>query len=286
MSKDIIKCIETDNLSKYNTFHKVENYGEITSIDDYKEYLKWSKQNNKKIYILGNGSNTLFVKKNVESLVLKNKIPKEIKCSSEEGKLFEVTTTMMMYDVLTFCYNNSLDSFYYLASVPATIGGALAMNAGEGKHVNKSIYDFVISVTYIDTDGTVKQISREEMNIDFRKTMFTGCQDKFIISAIFKFPYNKDLSNYNPIKERIKWAKTVQDNVAPNCGSVFNQSNDYIMRFLKGLKIGKARYSSKTTNWINNKSKSSRPILILIYLTEILHLLIARKSKVEVIRVK
>ncbi|QFT90850.1 UDP-N-acetylenolpyruvoylglucosamine reductase [Bacillus sp. THAF10] len=280
-----IKKLETNTLSGYKTFHHFENYGEIESIEDYKEYVYWAKEHDIDLYFLGNGSNTLFVNKNIKTLILKNKMPKDIRLISEDKNLYEVSSTVMMYEILNFCYKKSLDSFYFLASVPATIGGALAMNAGEGKRANKSIYDFVESVTYIDTDNLVKKIDRRDMNIEFRKTMFTGCQDKLIISATFKFP-SRDFAGINPLKERIMWSKTNQDNIAPNCGSVFSKQFGPIMKLLKGLKIGKAQFSSKTNNWLNNKSEDHRPVLTLILIAKILHILLGRKCEIEVIRVK
>jgi UDP-N-acetylmuramate dehydrogenase len=286
MYKEVkISSLHSDTLSKFRTSHNFENYGEIKNIDDYIFFNNWAKENRKKIYILGNGSNTFFTRKKITSLVLKNSISKEIKCISEEEKLFEITSNVMMNEVLHYCYKNSLDSFYYLASVPAATGGALAMNAGEGKHINKSIYDFVESVTFIDNDNIVKTIKPKDMNIEHRKTMFTGCQDKFIISAIFKFP-QIDISRVNPIKERIQWAKEYQDNVAPNCGSVFKNSNSRIMAWLKGLKIGNAQYSSKTGNWIKNNSSNPISILVLINIGRFLHWIFRKKCEVEVVRVK
>lgn len=285
MLKKRINLIKSDSLSTFRTFHEIENYGEIYSIDDYKFYIDWAKRNNKKIFFLGNGSNTLFMRKKVKSLVLKNKLPKEIKCISQDKGLFEISSSTMVHEVLKYCFNNSLDSFYYLASVPATIGGALAMNAGMAKYEHNTIYDFVQSVKYIDSDKKIKEINVDEMKIQHRKTMFTGCQEKFIISAIFKFP-KKDFGNNNPIKERILWAKKYQDNTAPNCGSIFSECSGVLLRRIKGLKVGNAKYSSKTTNWINNYSKSPYPILVLIAVGKILHIFFLQKSKIELVLVK
>jgi len=280
-----IKSIETNSLSKYKTYHYFENYGKIESVDDYIFFVEWAKKFQKDIFILGNGSNTLFTKKRIKSLVLKNSIPKEIKSISEKDNLFEISTNVMIHEILSFCNKNSLDSFYFLSSVPATIGGALAMNAGEGKKINKTIYDFVESVKYIDDDYKVKTIKPVDMNIEYRKTIFTGCQDKFIVSAIFKFP-QKNFKGINPIKERIQWSKKHQDNIAPNCGSIFKKYDGRVLSILKGLKLGKAQYSAKTSNWINNNSSSPRPILSLIFFAKLFHFIYGKKCEIEIIRVK
>jgi len=285
ISENKIKSIESDTLSRYKTKHFFKYYGEITDPLDYINYVQWAKENSKKIYFLGQGSNTLFSKKNIDTLIIKNKIPKKINVLSKENNLVEISSTVLMHEILKYCYKNSWDSFYYLASVPATIGGALAMNAGEGKQKKSSIFDFVESVTYIDEDNVIKTISVNNMQINYRETMFTGIQGKFIIKALFKFP-PRDYEGINPIKERVLWAKENQDNIAPNCGSVFCSSFSPIMRFMKGIKIGKATYSSKTRNWINNKSESNKPILTLIYIAKGLHFILRKECKVEVIKVK
>lgn len=282
-----INVFETNTLSRYKTNHFFENYGEIKNADDYINYSKWAKKNNKKIYIIGNGSNTLFARRKIKSLVLKNNIPKGIKCISKEINKYEITSSTNVIDVLKFCYNNSLDSFYYLASVPAAIGGALAMNAGGGINENKSIFDFVESITYIDENTEIKTIKREKMEISHRHTIFTGQQNKFIVSANFIFP-KKDFNGSNPITERILWSKKYQDNIAPNCGSVFKVASYSILGILKkiGFRIGKTRFSTKTYNWINNDSNTSAPIIILIKITKLIHAIFIKKCKEEVIIVK
>lgn len=280
-----VEVLKSNSLSKFRTFHHFEYYGEVSSLKDYINYIDWAKKNKKDIFILGNGSNTLFVKKKVETLVLKNKIPKEIKCISKENNLYEVSSSVMMNQLLNYCYKNSLDSFYFLASVPATIGGALAMNAGRGKNNNNTIFNFVESIKYLDSDNKVKEILKDKMDIKHRHTIFSGCQKKFIISVVFRFP-SRDFGSSNPIKDRVMWAKKHQDNVAPNCGSIFSECNGRILRRLKGIKIGQAYYSSKTTNWINNYSQSSIPILILIFIAKLLHIMLFQKCKIEIIRVK
>lgn len=280
-----IRKIESNTLSKFKTKHYFENYGEILVEDDFLYFNKWAKENNKNIYILGNGSNTLFIKKNINSLVLKNKIPNYITCLSEEENTYEVSSNVLMSQILPFCFKKSLDSFYYLASVPASIGGALAMNAGEGRDANRSIYDFVESVKFVNTENEITEIKRSDMNIEFRKTMFTGIKNMFIVSAVFKFP-PKDFDGENPIKDRIKWSKQNQDNSNPNCGSVFNIGYGRLLKLVKGLRVGKAYYSPKTQNWIINNSESHMPIITLIAIVKFLHLLLFKKTRIEVIRVK
>ncbi len=277
-----IKEFESSQLSHYRTFHVFQNYAEITSQNDLAKYCSWSKDNGLEIYILGNGSNTLFAKRKVKTLILKNKIPKYIKPISDCR--IEVSSSAQIMDVLKYCYDNSLSSFYYLASVPASIGGALAMNAGRGESHQCTIYDFVESITFIE-NGEIKTLARQNIDVSHRQTIFTGKHSRLILSAVLRF--EKEIFDFNPIQERQIWAKDHQDNVGPNCGSVFRSANFSLLRKLQGLNFNQASFSRKTPNWILNRSKGSSSIKALIFLAGVLHLIKGdrKKLKLEIILV-
>ncbi|ODH00811.1 UDP-N-acetylenolpyruvoylglucosamine reductase [Nostoc sp. KVJ20] len=280
MSNLKIESLTSNSLSHYRTQHHFERVGEINSVDDLQMYCNWAKENKVNIYIIGNGSNTLFVKKNIQSLVLKNKLLKYTNPLPENR--LEVSSSVSVMEVLKYCYQNSMDSFYYLASVPATIGGALAMNAGRGRQHGCTIYDFVESVTFFE-DGCVKTLQNSQIARDYRETIFTGMHSKLILSAIFKFELTEFTEN--PLISRQIWAKEHQDNTAPNCGSVFKTANYRILQKLRGMSIGKAMFSTKTSNWILSKSQSSYSIILLIKIAMILHFITRQKIALEVITI-
>lgn len=275
-----IESLTSNKLSHYRTLHNFEKYAEITSVEEFQEYCEWAKTNNIKLYILGNGSNTFFTKKSINTLIIKNKLPKNIKFLPEYR--LEVSSSTLVIDILKYCQENLWDSFYYLASVPATVGGALAMNAGRGKQYGYTIYDFVESVTFFE-DGYIKTLAKDEIKRSYRQTIFTGIHQKIILSAVFKF--NPLVSEDNLLVDRLKWSKSYQDYSAPNCGTVFKTASSPIMKVLKGLNVGKANFSPKTANWILNKSENSMAINRLIFIAKILHILAARKIELEVIKI-
>lgn len=279
-----IQNTKTESLSFYRTEHEFERYAEFSTLEEFQEYRNWAMKKKVDLYILGNGSNTLFGRKKVKSLVLKNTMPKEIKVISDcEVK---ISSSTLVIEVLRHCYKNSLDSFYYLASVPATVGGALAMNAGRGRGYNLTIYDFVEGVEFFDFhDGCTKTLGKQEVIKGYRETIFTGAQSSFLIlSATFKF---KELAlKGNPVADRCKWSKENQDYSAPNCGSVFKEADPNILNALKGIRIGNTSFSKKTRNWILNDSKNHIPIMLLIEASKIIHFIKRKKISPEVIIVK
>jgi UDP-N-acetylmuramate dehydrogenase len=127
----------------------------------------------------------------------------------------------------------------------------------------------------------LKSLEKEQIVKGYRETVFTGIHSCLILSVIFRF--NLVEIKVNPIAERYKWSKEFQDYSAPNCGSVFKEADNNILKRLKGLSIGKARFSPKTTNWILNNSNSSMPILALIAVAKLLHFIIGKKAITEIV---
>ncbi len=272
---------DSDKLSYYRTSHHFEAYAEIESVADYEQCVQWAASHGRDLYLLGNGSNTLFVREQVHSLIVKNALPRDIEPLPDHR--LRVSSSVPLNRVLQHCWKERLNSFYYLSSVPGNVGGALAMNAGRGRDHNMTIYDFVESVTWWQ-DGELVTREAGEIERGYRHTPFTGMDPRLIVSAVLKFTPGNFTGS--PIKERAQWTHIHQDNTKPNCGSVFKEADFSILKRLRGLHIGGARYSSETINWINNEAGGSRSIVMLIRLAQSLHVVMGKKAVPEVIMVR
>jgi UDP-N-acetylmuramate dehydrogenase len=60
----------SEGLSLYRTMNRFAHYGEFTTLDEFLEYCDWARQRDLPVFILGNGSNTLFCSRTVRTLVL------------------------------------------------------------------------------------------------------------------------------------------------------------------------------------------------------------------------
>lgn len=104
-----------------------------------------------------------------------------------------------------------------------------------------------------------------------------------ILSVVFDCKsVQKELSE-RLVKERISFSKEHLEPTFPSCGSIFKTFNGRIMNALKGLTIGGARYSKKTTNWISNINKAKpADVRRLIKIAVLLHKITFRKYELEV----
>lgn len=276
-----VQKIVSDKLSHYRTSNVFIRYAECKSVADFVEASKWAQDNKVPLFVLGNGSNVLFCAKTVKALVVKNMLP----CTIEETGARElvVSSATPVARVIKWCLERNLDSFYYLASVPATIGGAVAMNAGRGIAHNQTILDFVTSVSYVE-NGREVTAAVSEIKLGYRQTIFTGVHSRLITKVVFQFP--PAVLKGNPAHERVAWSKEHQDYTAPNCGSVFRRSNGRIMRMLRGVSFGKAAYSRKTSNWLLYRGGTGLGLRVLILAAQVIHVVTRRRCELEIIRVR
>lgn len=284
MPEDAVKIspLVSDRLSTFRTHHTFTHYAEFKTVEEFHAQAKWARERRIPLFILGGGSNVLFAKSTINTLILRNRLPRTITKISD-GTI-EVSSAAPVATVLAWCQERNLDSFYYLASVPATVGGAIAMNAGRGKNNGKTIFDYLYSLKVFH-DGELRDIVRSEIPVSHRMTPFTGAKTHLIVSAVFKFPPT-DITQGNPRLDRIQWSKDNQDYTAASCGSVFREFNPRVMHFMRGKRLLGASFSSKTLNWILNSGKSPRPIVWLIRATSLLHRLLGKRASLEIIEIK
>ena len=275
-----------DEFSAYRTRHRVANYGEFTAVSEFAAYIDSAHNGGLTPYVLGRGSNTFFAARNMKAAVLKNRLPESLRVVSDSraSMTVEISSSVSLMKVLRFCQQHSLDSFYYLASVPGNIGGGLAMNAGGARQPPLAIYDFVENVTWWEA-GVMKNMVASSIPRSFRKTPFTGVHDKLIVSAQFTFPRIK--LEDDPIQKRLEWYRLEQDTPGPSCGSVFHTCNGYIMGALKRarFRVHGSYYSGRWANWIICQNGSHHGINALVLLTKMLHYMAGKRAILEIVRV-
>jgi UDP-N-acetylmuramate dehydrogenase len=150
----------------------------------------------------------------------------------------------------------------FLAGIPGTVGGALAMNAG---CYGGETWDIVTGVTTIDRSGALHQRRRDEYQIAYRSVR--GPAEEWFVAANFAVPKGKSADaaeiSRNKIKTLLSARIASQPLQQPNAGSVFrNPPNDFAARLieacgLKGTRIGGAEISRKHANFIVNVGGAS-----------------------------
>lgn len=153
-----------------------------------------------------------------------------------------------------FCARRNLTGGEFLAGVPGTMGGALAMNAGA---FGGETWTLVDSVETIDRYGEIRRRSKAEYQIAYREV--TGFKDEWFIAAYLKLQPGDKETSLALIRDLLAKRSETQPTGEACCGSVFrNPPGDYAARLieasgLKGKRRGKAIVSEKHANFILNE---------------------------------
>lgn len=158
----------------------------------------------------------------------------------------------------------------FLAGIPGTLGGALAMNAGA--HGSET-WDFVHELTTVDRSGTLRQRPKTDFKVSYRHVQ--APEGEWFVAAKLLFTQGDSQQEQALIRDLLKKRNASQPTNQPCAGSVFrNPPGDYAGRLievsgLKGLRVGGASVSEKHANFIvSDVNASAEDIETLIHLVQ------------------
>ena len=203
------------------------------------------------VHWIGLGSNLLVRDGGFRGTVILMHTAK--KAPRMEGGLVYADAGVASPKVARFAAAQHLTGAEFLAGIPGTVGGALAMNAG---CYGAETWDIVAKVRTIDRAGRLHERQKDEYEIGYRHCRTPG--EEWFIGAFFELRPGEGDASRARIKELLAKRMATQPLQLPNAGSVFrNPPGDHAARLieacgLKGLARGGARVSEKHANFIVN----------------------------------
>ena len=209
---------------------------------------------NVKPFILGNGSNVLFPDEGFEGAILYlGEVSSYIEVNEYENTII-CDAGLKLSSVCLAAQQAGLQGIEFAYGIPGTIGGAVYMNAGA---FGGEMKDIVASVEYINENGIIQSFSSEEIEWDYRYSIFQkieGC----IIRVKFSFTKgskSKIRSKMDDISEKRTQKQPLN---VPSAGSTFKRPKDAYAAALiescglKGKRIGGAAVSEKHAGFVVN----------------------------------
>ena len=165
---------------------------------------------------------------------------------------------------------NGLTGAEFLAGIPGTVGGALAMNAG---CYGSETWEIVASVQTVDRRGVMRTRSPQDYEIDYRHVRLKEeggrrkeeagfFPEEWFVAAAFRLAKGAVAESRAKIADLLKRRIETQPLSEPNAGSVFrNPKGDFAARLieacgLKGRVVGGAQISTKHANFIVNLGRA------------------------------
>ncbi len=181
-----------------------------------------------------------------------------------EGDLIYAEASVACPKVARLAAMHSFEGAEFLAGVPGTIGGALAMNAG---CYGSETWEVVAKALTVSRAGKMKERQPADFEVGYRRVDLRGSklgEDEWFLAAWLRFRSGDEKRARARIKELLAKRIEEQPLELPNAGSVFrNPPGDHAARLveasgLKGHEIGGARISEKHANFIVNPKGKAR----------------------------
>ena len=244
------------SLSEYITFRFGGPCKALISVNSARsaaELIRYLKQNDIHFGILGRGSNVLVPDDRFDGVILL--FGGDFARLEIEGTKLKCQAGVLLSSACVHAQHQGLTGMENLFGIPGTVGGALYMNAGA---YGSEMKDIVVAAEYIDEDCNIRTISKDEMQLGYRRSIFTGTG--CVITSV-----TLQLSEGDPdqikaaMNECMQKRSSKQPLEYPSAGSTFKRPEGSYASLLidqcglKGLSCGGAMVSEKHSGFVINK---------------------------------
>lgn len=252
---NIGEVLENVDLSCYTTY-RVKATGRVLVIprdlECLKKLISYIKKNSIKYKIIGNGSNLIFTNLVYDGILIKLNCFDFLKI---DGNIIEVGAGYNLMKLALKVSMMGLSGLEFATGIPATVGGAVYMNAGA---YNSDISCVLESACILTPDLEVVTFSNSDFNFSYRTSFLQKHPGYLCLNAKFKLEYGNKDEIMDLVNRRRDRRLSSQPLEYPSAGSVFrNPDGDFAGRMIeeigyKGKIVGGAQVSSKHANFIIN----------------------------------
>jgi UDP-N-acetylmuramate dehydrogenase len=229
-------------------------------LDDFADCLR--EFSYEPIYVIGLGSNLLVRDGGIQGTVIGlhaqlNDL--QLIEHNQSGGLIYAGAGVACAKVARFAARHNLAGAEFLAGIPGTVGGALAMNAG---CYGSETWEFIERVQVVNQEGRVSMRTPDEYAIGYRSVKLyqslNGNRLEWFAGGYIRLSQGEQTESRQRIKRLLAQRIASQPLNQPNAGSVFrNPRGDHAARLieasgLKGCCVGGAMVSPQHANFIVN----------------------------------
>ncbi|MEO1897822.1 MAG: UDP-N-acetylmuramate dehydrogenase [Cycloclasticus sp.] len=253
------ELMEKEPLARYTSWRvggSADRLYKPSDIDDVQHYLQ-SLPVDEPVLWLGLGSNVLIRDGGVRGSVIYTRGCLKQMHDSSDGLIY-VEAGVPCARVAKLAAEKDLAGAEFLAGIPGTMGGALAMNAGA---FGGETWNLIRKVLVVNRQGDLFERKASEYKIGYRSV--SVADDEWFVACYLDIPTGGNQQSREKIRALLAKRSKTQPTNMPSGGSVFkNPEGDHAARLieateLKGKHIGGAQVSEKHSNFILNTGNAS-----------------------------
>jgi len=209
------------------------------------------------LLFIGNGTNLLVSDKGIRGAVLRLD-GKNAKPEIRDG-LVLCHAGVPLKTLCRFARDNGLSGLEFGYGIPGTVGGAVYMNAGA---YGGQVSDVIVWADAVFPDGEIKRLSRDEMQLGYRKSAFMESK-AIVVAAAFKLNPDDPKAIGGRMEEFMRLRREKQPLEYPSAGSFFKRPEGHFAGALidncglRGFSVGGAQVSSKHCGFIINAGNAT-----------------------------
>lgn len=228
----------------------------VESVTELRAVLALLSQEGQRVRVLGFGSNVLLPDQGCDAWVIR--LGPSFRQAEKKGEdEFLVSGSSSLMALARKLSNEGFSGLEFAAGIPASMGGAIFMNAGAH---GSEIGERVVSVTTVMADGSLREWKKEELSWRYRSS---GLPVGAVVTcARIRLAQGDPATISRRCAENLEHRRATQPLALPSAGSVFkNPSADLpagkVLEAagLKGVSVGHAIVSTLHANWIVNPEK-------------------------------
>lgn len=256
VTPDNMNIVQDAELSKYTSLGiggTADYLVRVKSKPELYTVLEWAEYNGLKVTVIGRGTKLLVSDKGVRGVVLQMLGMDAI---VPVGNTITAEVGASLVRVANLAVASGLKGLEWAVGIPASVGGAVTMNAGA---FGGSMSDVVGSVEYYNGRSFVTA-SLEECGFGYRKSVFADNPDYIITQAVMEFKPS-DAAELAREMERCKQRRGATQPIGlRSAGSTFKRPSESVSAGelieragLKGYTVGGAEVSVLHANFIVNR---------------------------------
>ena len=223
------------------------------------EILKYAKERDIRVHVLGNGSNVLISDEGLRGITVKLMGGLTDLLYLGDGVIAS-GAGVSLTRLCNFAREHSLTGLEFAYGIPGTVGGAVYMNAGA---YGGEIKNVLLSVKSIAKDGSAaEETPIDKLDISYRNTSFMK-NGRIITSAFFRLEKGNPDEIQGRMEELMGKRKNSQPLEYPSAGSTFKRPKEgYAAAMiddsgLKGVSVGGAMVSEKHAGFVINYNNAT-----------------------------
>jgi len=204
--------------------------------------------------VIGKGSNILVSDRVFPGLVVR--LGKGYRWAARDGERLHAGGSMPLPALAGVALSHSLSGLEFGVAIPASLGGAVRMNAGAHRGSMDQVLEQVELYSLAQSGRAV--LSSEDAGFDYRRSALP--EASIVVAATVHLHAAEPPDIRGEMEKARAWRRATQPLAEPNCGSVFkNPPGDHAARLVeavggKGIAVGGAIVSEKHSNFIVARS--------------------------------